>query len=200
MSNMAHDLLVKNVCDFYAEKEIDHAKKLLFENCELRYQGSMPLRKRVGPSKSVNNVKDILSKLNEASTKSPIYVAEKLLRIPSLTMEMFDLAKVLNELNQLKISREFAEVPTMIEVMRCLAQDMKSMSEKLSKLDSKENEIELIKSVVCDKSTNLQGEVNTASVDEIMTGDLLNVVVQSSTEPPLSDDISSDIESDDQTK
>ena len=111
-------------------------------------------------------------------------------------MEMFDLAKVLNELNQLKISRQSAEVPTMIEVMRCLAQDMKSMSEKLSKLNSMENEIEQIKSVVCDKSTTLQGKVNTASVDEIMTGDLLNVLVQSSTEPPLSDNISSDIESD----
>ena len=83
----------------------------------------------------------------------------------------------------------------MIEVMRCLAQDIKSMSEKLSKLDSMENEIKQIKSVVCDKSTTLQGEVNTASVDKIMTDDLLNAVVQS-TEPPLSDDISSDVESD----
>ena len=102
MSNIGHEILVKTIRDYYGDKEIETAKKCLFDTCQQIYPGDLRFKKRTGPNKSPNNVNDIITKLNEASSRAPNFVAKDISHIPPLNMDLFDMSKMLHDISELQ--------------------------------------------------------------------------------------------------
>jgi hypothetical protein len=95
-------ILVKIVTDFYDQKDISAAKKLLFDNVKssdprLRY------RQCRGDNRSRQDVRDMIWLLLSAElTDTPIFLALDISRFPPLTGESQDMSSMLNSMEDMR--------------------------------------------------------------------------------------------------
>ena len=93
---MPADLLVKLICDFYDDKEIDAARECLFSLLPVSEDSQRKVRRK-GANKKSMTVQDMLHMLlNTEVDDIPCFVARDLARLPPLTQDHFDLATVMH--------------------------------------------------------------------------------------------------------
>ena len=94
---MPADLLVKLICDFYDDKEIDAARECLFSLLPVSASAQRKVRRK-GANKKSMTVQDMLHiLLNTEVVDIPCFVARGLARLPPLTQDHFDLATVMRD-------------------------------------------------------------------------------------------------------
>ena len=91
---MPANFLVKLICDFYDDKEIDAARECLFLLLPVSVSAQRKVRRK-GANKKSMTVQDMLDILLNADIHC--FVARGLARLPPLTQEHFDLATVMHD-------------------------------------------------------------------------------------------------------
>ena len=101
MDVMPADLVIKLVSSFYDEKQIESAKRSLFE---LIPHPSLRFISRKGDKKNLNNVQDMLGLLLQTKTERiPAFVAMDLANLPPLSEDHFDVSKLFREIQALRL-------------------------------------------------------------------------------------------------
>ena len=102
---MTQDLLVKLCVDFYAKEVIESAKKLVYSKCKALNSTIMLPRyiKRQGPKKKQSDVLDIIGLCHEMGCNLPVFVAQDLSHLPSVSANSFDIASLMDEIEDMKI-------------------------------------------------------------------------------------------------
>ena len=101
MDVMPADLVIKLVCSFYDEKQIETAKRALFE---LIPHQSLRYITRKGEKKNQTNVQDMLGLLLQTETdRIPAFVAMDLNNLPPVSEDDFDVSKLFREIQALRI-------------------------------------------------------------------------------------------------
>lgn len=104
VDSMPTDLIIKLVCDFYDEKEIESAKKMFFDLTDDDRPSQMRNIKRQGPNKNTNNVTDIISLFQSLEVdRVPVFVARNLSNLPPISQNHFDMSSILREIETLKV-------------------------------------------------------------------------------------------------
>ena len=130
MSSMENDAIVKSVTSFYAEDDIDNAKKLMFEKCK----ESKIRHKNYRNEKSKLNCQDIINKFNEVGEDCPMFVAADVNKLPLATVDAFDLNAISNNLATLLQMN--GEVKSAFAAISQLQTDLQSVMDKLSVMGS----------------------------------------------------------------
>lgn len=103
MDCMAADLLIQLVVDFYDGQVIESAKKTLYD-LVAPHRPSQRIIQRRGDKKSEKNVEDMLTLLISLEPHViPCFVARDLANLPPLSEKQFDVAKILKELQSLRL-------------------------------------------------------------------------------------------------
>ena len=119
---MPADRLVKLICDFYDDKEIDAARECLFSLLPVS-EGSQRKVRRKGANKKSMTVQDMLHMLlNTEVDDIPCFVARDLARLPPLTQDHFDLATVM---------RDVVNMRNDISSLLTLKDDVKTLSSQV---------------------------------------------------------------------
>ena len=102
---MTQDLLVKLCVDFYAKEVIESAKKLVYSKCKALNSTIMLPRyiKRQGPKKKQSDVLDIIGLCHEMGCNLPVFVAQDLSHLPSVSANSFDIASLMDDIEDMKI-------------------------------------------------------------------------------------------------
>ena len=102
---MTQDLLVKLCMDFYAKEVIESAKKLVYSKCKALNSTIMLPRyiKRQGPKKKQSDVLDIIGLCHEMGCNLPVFVAQDLSHLPSVSANSFDIASLMDDIEDMKI-------------------------------------------------------------------------------------------------
>ena len=96
-------MLVKLLTDFYSDDDITTAKAVLYDTAFCS-RDTPRLIKRKGKDKNISNVQDIVNIFLEMPPSSfPSYVAKDLSRLPPLSMNCFDIASLVKDIESLKI-------------------------------------------------------------------------------------------------
>jgi hypothetical protein len=102
MDTVPVNVLIKLVSDFYDTESIKSAKELLFELVPahgLRY------RKCIGPNKDSEDVSDMIKLLLAAElSEVPIFLAQDLNQLPSLTTDCHDMSAILKKIEYMQSS------------------------------------------------------------------------------------------------
>ena len=102
---MTQDLLVKLCVDFYAKEVIESAKKLVYSKCKALNSTIMLPRyiKRQGPKKKQSDVLDIIGLCHDMGCNLPVFVAQDLSHLPSVSANSFDIASLMDDIEDMKI-------------------------------------------------------------------------------------------------
>ena len=92
MSTNDHEFVIKTVVEFYTEEETSVAKKLLFETCP---ETALRLKAYCVEAAKLNCC-DIISKMNEAGVHCPSFVVLNIAKLPIVTADSFNIAKLSN--------------------------------------------------------------------------------------------------------
>ena len=100
---MPYDMLVKLLTVVYSDENSATAKTIIYDTAF--YSRDTPrLIKRKGNNKNISNIQYIVNIFLEMPPSSfPSYVAKHLSRLPPLTMNCFDIASLLKDIESLKI-------------------------------------------------------------------------------------------------
>ena len=142
MSTNDHEFVIKTVVEFYTEEEINVAKKLLFETCP---ETALRLKAyRIDAAKL--NCRDMINKMNEAGVYCPSFVALNIAKLPIVTADAFNIAKLSKDaVSVLNIEQNVA---TSSATLDSLQDNLASVLEKCSKIDAIADELEKLKSAV----------------------------------------------------
>ena len=142
MSTNDHEFVIKTVVEFYTEEEINVAKKLLFETCP---ETALRLKAyRIDAAKL--NCRDMINKMNEAGVHCPSFVALNIAKLPIVTADAFNIAKLSKDVvSVLNIEQNVA---TSSATLDSLQNNLASVLEKCSKIDAIADELEKLKSAV----------------------------------------------------
>ncbi|XP_070573533.1 uncharacterized protein [Ptychodera flava] len=97
---LPQDMLVKLCVEAYDDKEVEHAKKLLFDYCS---DDRNRYIRRQGQNKRANNVQDMLILLHELDeNNAPCFVAYELSRLPPIDINHIDVSVLIKEIKLLQ--------------------------------------------------------------------------------------------------
>ena len=103
INTMPYDMLVKLLSDFYSDEDITTAKSILYDTAFCS-RDTPRLIKRKGKDKNINNIQDIVNIFLEMPPSSlPSYVAKDLSHLPPLTINCFDVASLVKDIESLKL-------------------------------------------------------------------------------------------------
>ena len=89
--------------DFYGDEMVARAKSVLLENVMIPDDDDDAKRSKKGPNKKLNSMKDILNVFLVLNLeKLPLFVAENLPNLPSLSMDNFDMSSVIKNMENIK--------------------------------------------------------------------------------------------------
>ena len=95
MTTNDHDVVVKTVAEFYTNNKIIATKTLLFEFCT-----ETALRMKTYKVNVVKlNCRDIITKMNDVGVNCPVFVAANLAKLPIITTDAFNLAKMSKDIS-----------------------------------------------------------------------------------------------------
>ena len=138
---MPADLLVKLICDFYDDKEIDAARECLFSLLPVSASAQRKVRRK-GANKKSMTVQDMLHiLLNTEVDDIPCFVARDLARLPPLTQDHFDLATVMRDV--VNIRNDVASLLTLKDDVKTLSSqvfDIVALGKTTAKRPSSEAE------------------------------------------------------------
>ena len=137
MDNMPTDELCKIVLEFYTGGQIESAKSILYESCE-GIEGER-MKKRKQPNKHLNNVRDIIDRLNEVGLAAPQFVAQNLTNMPPTALGGFDIAKIVKSL---------ADMAEVFGVLKCLQEDLGTVQHQFAGLQNLTKEVASIKEML----------------------------------------------------
>ena len=142
MATNDHDFVVKTVSEFYTSNEIIAAKTLLFEAC---IDTTLRLKTyKVDVAKL--NCRDIITKMNEVGANCPVFVAANLAKLPVITADAFNLAKMSKGISSvLNIEQN---VHNTLASLACFQNDFQTVLEKCSKIDNIAENLNNLKSAV----------------------------------------------------
>ena len=142
ISTNDHDYVIKSVVDFYNDRDIHNAKKLLFEKCEMT---ALRFKKYI-VNAARKDCRDIIDKLNEVGVNCPTFVAKNIANLPLATPDAFDLAKLSNNISGvLKIEEQ---VMNSFATLSCLQKDFRSAIEKCELIADLPEKINDLKSAI----------------------------------------------------
>ena len=139
MNTNDHDFIIKTVVEFYSEEEINSAQHLLFETCEETNLRMKTYRKDAAKL----YCRDIMNKFNEAGVHCPTFVAVNIAKLPVVTADAFNLARISKDIMSI-LSIEKNEANS-LATLDCLQSDVTSVLDKCSKIDVIANELERLK-------------------------------------------------------
>ena len=139
MNTNDHDFIIKTVVEFYSEEEINSAQHLLFETCEETNLRMKTYRKDAAKL----YCRDIINKFNEAGVHCPTFVAVNIAKLPVVTADAFNLARISKDIMSI-LSIEKNEANS-LATLDCLQSDVTSVLDKCSKIDVIANELERLK-------------------------------------------------------
>ena len=121
--SMTYDAIIKLCLDFYDEESVTAAKYTLLENVAVSNNDDKK-RKRIGPNKKINGMKDILNIFLELTVEDvPLFVANNLKNLPPLSMDNFDMSRIIHGMEalkmQLKIIQEVQETSLATHAALC---------------------------------------------------------------------------------
>ena len=101
---MPYEMIVKLCMDFYSNEDVESAKDILFNTAFSDTDEDKPRNiKRRGAGKRQSDLQDILNIFLELTPHSiPCYVAKDLSNLPPLSMNNFDMASVIRDIENLK--------------------------------------------------------------------------------------------------
>jgi hypothetical protein len=101
MDILPHDTIVKLCIDVFTDQEVEDAKAMLRDSCEMETNGRVIWRK--GADKTKNNLNDILNFLHGAEPDViPCFVARDLSKLPPIHYNHMDMSILLKELEIVK--------------------------------------------------------------------------------------------------
>ena len=102
---MPYDMICKLCTDFYSDADLEQAKDILFDTAFVQREDGRPRKiKRRGAGKKQSDMQDILNIFLEMPPDSvPIYVAKDLSNLPPLTMNIFDMSRIVRDMDTLKL-------------------------------------------------------------------------------------------------
>ena len=92
--------------DFYDEETIISAKSTLLEHVVI-LENDDKRKRRIGGNKKATSMKDILNVFLELTLEDvPLCVANKLHNLPPLSMDNFDMSRVIQDMEAIKLQME----------------------------------------------------------------------------------------------
>ena len=129
MITVDHDFLKKTVCEFYSAKEINDAKKMLFECCKMT---TSRLLYKTDAAKL--DCRDMINKLNEVGLDCPTFFPKSVDKLHFATTDAFNLAKMSKDTaDVLKIE---SNVIASFYALSCLQKDFKYVMNKCASIDT----------------------------------------------------------------
>ena len=121
--SMTYDAIMKLCLDFYDEESVTAAKQTLLQHVAVSDNDDKK-RKRIGPNKKINGMKDILNIFLELTVEDvPLFVANNLKNLPPLSMDNFDMSRIIHDMEsmkmQLKILQEVQETSLATHAALC---------------------------------------------------------------------------------
>ena len=121
--SMTYDSLMKLCMDFYDEETVIAAKNTLLEHVIIP-ESDDKRKRRIGANKKASSMKDILSVFLELTLEDvPLFVANNLHNLPPLSMDNFDMSRVIHDMEtiklQMKILQEAQETSLAAHVAIC---------------------------------------------------------------------------------
>ena len=121
--SMTYESLMKLCMDFYDEETVIAAKTILLEHVVIP-EADDKRKRRIGPNKKVTSMKDILSVFLELTLDDvPLFVANNLRNLPPLSMDNFDMSRVIHDMEiiklQMKVLQEAQETSLAAHVAIC---------------------------------------------------------------------------------
>ena len=103
IQTMPYEFISKLCTDFYNEEAVETAKDILFETAFTANADKKPRKiRRRGAGKKQNDLHDILNVCLEMS-EAPCYVAKDLANLPPLSMNNFDMSKIIRDIETIKV-------------------------------------------------------------------------------------------------
>ena len=100
---LPYEMICKLCTDSYSDAEIEEAKDVLFETAFSDESKPRKIKRR-GAGKKQSDIQDIVNIFLEMSpTVVPCYVAHDLSKHPPLTVDSFDMAKIIKDIESLKL-------------------------------------------------------------------------------------------------
>ena len=179
MSTGDHDFLKKTVCEFYSAKEINDAKRLLFESCRM----TTIRLKSYNKDASKLDCRDMINKLNEVGLDCPTFVAKSVDKMPLATPDAFNLAKISKDISEvLKIENN---VMPSFYALSCLQKDFKYVMDKCANIDVLSAKLDALQTSI-DKR-HVRQIVYSSSDDDSITVDKETTDVDTTTDDEDSD-------------
>ena len=121
--SMTYDSLMKLCMDFYDEETVIAVKSTLLEHVIIP-ESDDKRKRRIGANKKASSMKDILSIFLELTLEDvPLFVANNLHNLPPLSMDNFDMSRVIHDMEtiklQMKILQEAQETSLAAHVAIC---------------------------------------------------------------------------------
>ena len=109
---MTQDILVKLCVDFYGKGVIESAKKLVYAKCKALNLIIMLPRyiKRQGLKKKQSDGLDIIGLCHETGCNLPVFVAQCISHLPSVSANSFDIASLMNDIEDMKMQLGLANM------------------------------------------------------------------------------------------
>ena len=123
VGSMTYDAIMKLCLDFYDEESVTATKHTLLQNVAVSDNDDKK-RKRIGPNKKINGMKDILNIFLEHTVEDvPLFDANNLKNLPPLSMDNFDMSRIIHDMEamkmQLKILQEVQDTPLATHAALC---------------------------------------------------------------------------------
>ena len=101
--SMTYDAVMKLCMDFYDEESVTAAKTVLLDHVTVPDTDDKK-RKRIGPNKKTNCMKDIMNIFLELTVEDvPLFVANNLNNLPPISMDNFDMSRIIHDMEAMKI-------------------------------------------------------------------------------------------------
>ncbi|XP_070556626.1 uncharacterized protein [Ptychodera flava] len=102
MDILPFEVIVKLCVDAFDDRDIEAAKRLLYDMCG--DCSSHRFKRRQGLNKSQSNVQDILTLLHEIEPENiPCFVAKDVSKLPPVNFDHIDVSTLLSQMNQVKL-------------------------------------------------------------------------------------------------
>ena len=127
---MDHSSIVTICNNFYNDDEVEKAKDKLHEVID-----DFPIalarkidrkRKRQGPQKKLNHLKDLLCVLEQLGDRVPVFVAENLSRLPPVSFNSLDASSLLANISS--IQDEISTIHKMVGMQNIAVDDLKNIA------------------------------------------------------------------------
>ena len=121
--SMTYDSLMKLCMDFYDEETVISAKSTLLKHVVFP-ENDDKRKRRIGGNKKATSIKDILNVFLELTLEDvPLFVANNLHNLPPLSMDNFDMSRVIRDMEviklQMKVLQEAQETSLAAHVAIC---------------------------------------------------------------------------------